>query len=295
MPVDVLKNKVILKHEKGSVAEILFYGATVISWRTASPESTERLFLSSAAALDGTKPVRGGIPLIFPCFGAPSHPEHGRLGQHGFARSELWSWGGVVVDDNTGVSVKFSLGSNPKVAAVYDKPFNLEYVVTLAEHHLSTDLHVKNTSTAPGALQFQALFHNYIRAPSNQVSITPLQNKRYYDKTETSEEVRNVPKLETRPEVTVTKFTDSVYEDAPEEYKISWPEGGISVKSRNLPNVVIWNPQENGRKIGDMEDEGWEKFVCLEPGFVRGFVSLESGQTWVGQQTLIADDGLPKL
>jgi glucose-6-phosphate 1-epimerase len=27
-----------------------------------------------------------------------------------------------------------------------------------------------------------------------------------------------------------------------------------------------------------------ERYVCVEPGFVRGFVKLEPGQEWVGQQ-----------
>lgn len=91
--------------------EILLYGATVISWKSGSirePEPIERLFVSSKAALDGSKPVRGGIPVVFPCFGAPTHPEHLKLGQHGFARSEVWKWDGVVMDNDAGVSVRLS-------------------------------------------------------------------------------------------------------------------------------------------------------------------------------------------
>ena len=30
-----------------------------------------------------------------------------------------------------------------------------------------------------------------------------------------------------------------------------------------------------------------QKFVCVEPGYVRGFASVEPGKTWVGQQTLV--------
>ena len=43
------------------------------------------------------------------------------------------------------------------IKAKYDKPFELAYVVTLAEHQISTDLHVKNTgSSASSPLEFQA-------------------------------------------------------------------------------------------------------------------------------------------
>lgn len=97
---------------QGSSAEILLYGATVISWRSGSvpnPQPVERLFVSSKAALDGSKPVRGGIPVVFPCFGAPTHPEHLKLGQHGFARSETWTFNSIVMDNEAGVSVKLSM------------------------------------------------------------------------------------------------------------------------------------------------------------------------------------------
>ena len=48
----------------GERVEILLYGATVISWKSASGK--ENLFLSSKSHLDGSKAVRGGIPLVFP-------------------------------------------------------------------------------------------------------------------------------------------------------------------------------------------------------------------------------------
>ena len=88
------------------------YGATVISWKSGSvsePQLKERLFVSSKAALDGSKAVRGGIPVVFPCFGAPAHPEHMKLSQHGFARSEIWSFNSTIMDNDAGVSVRLSM------------------------------------------------------------------------------------------------------------------------------------------------------------------------------------------
>ncbi|KIK70995.1 hypothetical protein GYMLUDRAFT_33097 [Collybiopsis luxurians FD-317 M1] len=291
MPVEQKSDKIILKHPKGSSAELLLYGATVISWKAGdkrSPQPQERLFVSSKAALDGSKPVRGGIPVIFPCFGAPTHPDHTRLAQHGFARSEIWTWDGIVMDNEAGVSVRLILEPTPKIIDIYKKPFHLSYVVTLSEHQLSTDLHVKNTSIStdlpPDLLEFQALFHNYIRAPAKDVLIHPLQNLKYFDKADSSFQGL---KTETRAGVDVRKYTDSVYEDAPQNYEVTWPGGGIAIRSTHLKDVVVWNPQaEAGSKIGDMEDGGWERYVCLEPGYVRGFEKLEPGKTWIGQQVL---------
>jgi glucose-6-phosphate 1-epimerase len=48
----------------GESVEVLLYGATIISWKGANGQ--EKLWLSEAAKLDGSKAVRGGIPLVFP-------------------------------------------------------------------------------------------------------------------------------------------------------------------------------------------------------------------------------------
>ncbi|KAI9063055.1 galactose mutarotase-like protein [Trametes sanguinea] len=291
MPVIQKSDRVVLQHPKGASAEILYYGATVISWKAPNVSGsapTERLFVSGKAALDGSKPVRGGIPVVFPAFGAPTHPDHAKLPQHGFARNNVWALESTVMDNEAGVSVKLTLDPTDAIKAQFDHPFHLEYIVTLAEHQLTTDFHVKHTglSTTP-PFEFQALFHNYIRAPANDVHITPLKGISYYDKTEATEEARAAPKVESRDGVDVKKFTDFVYENAPGKYDITWPSGAIEIRTSNLKDVVVWNPQqETGSKIADMEEGGWERYVCVEPGYVRGYVKLEPGQTWRGQQVL---------
>jgi len=156
------------------------------------------------------------------------------------------------------------LAPNDRITGVYSKPFSLAYVVTLAEHQLSTDLHVHNTS-ASEAFEFQALLHTYIRAPADEVQVTPLKGLSYYDKTESTEPARITSKTESREEVDVKKITDSVYENGPLKYKVTWPSGGLEVRAKNLKDVVIWNPQADGAKIGDMEADGWWVlciFIC---------------------------------
>lgn len=144
------------------------------------------------------------------------------------------------------------------IKAKYDNPFHLTFVVKLSEFQLTTELHVKNTSSLEG-LEFQALFHNYIRVPSaDDVLIFPLKDQEYYDKTAATDEERNTLKKETRDGVDVKKFTDFVYPDAPQKYQVTWPQGGIDVQATSLKDLVVWNPQrEAGSKIGDMEDGGW--------------------------------------
>jgi len=53
----------------GETVEVLLYGATVISWK--DKNGAEKLWLSEGAKLDGSKAVRGGIPLVFPVSSVP--------------------------------------------------------------------------------------------------------------------------------------------------------------------------------------------------------------------------------
>ena len=81
----------------------------MISWKSSDAvggEPLERLFVSSKASLDGSKPVRGGIPIVFPVFGAPELPQFSNLKQHGYARSTTWSFTSVLIDNESSVSVK---------------------------------------------------------------------------------------------------------------------------------------------------------------------------------------------
>jgi glucose-6-phosphate 1-epimerase len=148
------------------------------------------------------------------------------------------------------------LDPTDKIRSVYEKPFHLAYQVKLSEHQLSTELLVKNTSATDG-LEFQALFHNYIRAPSDVVVVTGLKTHTYFDKIDHNEDGKPKEKKEARNVVDVQKITDSVYQDTPQKYKVIWPGGGLEIKSTELKDVVIWNPQESGSKMGDMEDGGW--------------------------------------
>jgi len=70
------------------------------------------------------------------------------------------------------------------------------------------------------------------------------------------------------------------------KYRVTWPTGGVEIKAKNFKDLVVWNPQDEGSKLGDMEAEGWKKYVCVEPGYVKGFVNLEPQKHWIGQQVI---------
>lgn len=155
----------------GESLEILLHGATIISWKDAA--GAEKLFLSSAAITDGSKAVRGGIPLVFPVFGtAPDHQETAKLPQHGFARTSRWEFlgkstsegsGGKDGDDNS-VKLDFGLSQSnvdEKAKEAWPYAFGLIYSVTLGREGLTTSIVVRNEGEK--AWEFQVLLHSYLR------------------------------------------------------------------------------------------------------------------------------------
>jgi glucose-6-phosphate 1-epimerase len=148
---------------------VLLHGATVISWKDGS--GAEKLWLSTGAKLDGSKPVRGGIPLVFPVFGtAPGHAATASLPQHGFARNSKWEFLGKSTseggDDAAEGSVKLDFGLSSGTLgedwkAKWGYAFGLVYSVTLSPGSLSTALVVSNEGEE--AFESQVLLHTYLR------------------------------------------------------------------------------------------------------------------------------------
>jgi glucose-6-phosphate 1-epimerase len=105
---------VVARHAaSGAELRIHPFGATVTSWKTGAGQ--EVLFVSSAADLSGARPIRGGIPVAFPQFGA-----QGPLPMHGFARTAVWET--VAVEDG---AVEMALRDDEATRALWPHAFAL--------------------------------------------------------------------------------------------------------------------------------------------------------------------------
>ncbi|KAK4658657.1 hypothetical protein QC762_103490 [Podospora pseudocomata] len=278
----------------GESITVLLYGATVISWKDSS--STEKLWLSSAAKLDGTKPVRGGIPLVFPVFGPPpaDHAQTSSLPQHGFARTSRWEFLGKSTSESSGdqqtgdLSVKLDFGLSsaadgldPQGKAAWPFKFNLIYSVTLNRRDLTTSLVVTNDDER--AFDCQVLMHTYLKVKDiTNVTISGLDSSSYVDKVDAASTKTQ------SGEIRIEGETDRVYTaDGP----VTVSEGGktlFTVTRDNLSNVVVWNPWvEKAKGMGDFEPkDGYKEMLCVEPGSVGGWQTLEKGDAFEGAQTI---------
>jgi glucose-6-phosphate 1-epimerase len=167
--IDLSDNVLTARLPSGDSCVVNLYGATVTSWKTGN--GAEQLFLSTAAALDGSKPIRGGIPLVFPVFGPPpKNHSTSALPQHGFARNSYWEFLGKSSSESLSkkaddtVKLDFGLSTGMLDEASQKKwpyEFGLVYSVTLGKGKLECQMHVQNKGAK--AFEFQCLFHTYLQ------------------------------------------------------------------------------------------------------------------------------------
>ncbi|KAA1139135.1 hypothetical protein PGTUg99_036479 [Puccinia graminis f. sp. tritici] len=266
-------------------AEIAFHGAHVYSWKV---EGKEQLFLSSASSISGPAAIRGGIPICFPVFGPPpSREPYTSLKQHGFARNTSWKFDGVE-EGSDWIEARFSLDSNnPEVQKVFKPAFECQYRVKIRERSLVTSLEVTNPSET--TFELQALLHTYLRLPDQgspqDVRLGPLKGLSFADKV-----AQGAVNTEDREAVDfLAGEVDRVYHGVPSKIEVELGHGKkMTIKTDGLPDLTVWNPHEaKSNAMADMENEGWKRFVCIEPG-QTSFVSVKPNGSWKGSQELAA-------
>lgn len=289
MPVEQTETKVILTHPSNpnTRVEILKFGATVISWKV---DGKEKLWLSEGAKLDGSKAVRGGIPLVFPIFGKAKDASHptAKLPQHGFARNSEWEFLGQTSEDP--VSVSFGLGPENVDKELYKlwvdgaNDFSLVLTVTLTEDNLTTAIEVENTGLQP--FEFNWLFHTYYKLEDvTDTLVTNLMDSKCYDQLLATTYREKAPMLSFQEEF------DRIYQDVEEHKVIQLIDKGnvlMTMKRTNLPDAVVWNPWiEKSEGMADFQPKcGYLNMVCVEPGHVADFIKLNKGDKWRAAQSM---------
>ncbi|KAI9856831.1 MAG: hypothetical protein M1824_005204 [Vezdaea acicularis] len=253
----------------GSSITVLLYGATVISWKNA--DGSENLWLSEKAILDGSKAVRGGIPLVFPVFGPPPKSGHptSSLPQHGFARTSTWDFLGKTSSEaasnapaapaskasgggDNSIQLDFglshtSLSDAAKKAWPFE--FGLIYSVTLSEGALETAIQVRNEGGS--AWEANWLMHTYLRI--NDISRTSITGLTTAFLSRTTSPHSNHP-ADTSP-LRFKGEIDRTYAALPTSQPVAVLEGGkekFSIERDNLEDVVVWNPwSEKAKGMAD--------------------------------------------
>ena len=285
----------IAAHITSPAAEATIYlqGAHVTHWKPAGQASA--IFLSQRAEFAPGKPIRGGVPIVFPWF---SERHDGKTGpQHGFARISDWdlAFAGMSGDD---LHLLFTLAPNDLSRSLGFDHFKLGYRVTVG-HKLALEMTVANDSGNGGAhgggpaaataatdtatlgapLVFEQALHTYYQvADARQVSIDGLAGVTFIDKVD---EMKR--KVQPNGPLTFQGRTDRPYLNTTATCVLHDPAGKrrIVVAKTGSNSTVVWNPwQEATAKMVDMEPDAWLHMTAIETANVgEDTITLAPGST----------------
>jgi glucose-6-phosphate 1-epimerase len=243
-----------------STAEIYLLGAHVSHFQSKNAEPL--LFMSEASEYEIGKPIRGGVPIVFPWFG-------GRDGMpaHGFARLAVWDVVTSRVLEDASVMLHFRLP--------HDDLFETDFIVTVGDT-LAMELTVTNTGRSD--FRFESCLHTYFQIGDiRQIAVAGLKGTRYLD-TLVSQEF-----TETEDAIRFSGETDRIYQNTAAAVEIHDPvlRRIIHIRKSGSQSTVVWNPWiAKSQRMPDFGDGEYPHMVCVESGNVKeNAVVLKPGET----------------
>jgi D-hexose-6-phosphate mutarotase len=251
-------------------AEIYLHGAHVTGWQPAGHAPV--LWMSEASQWDAAKPIRGGVPICFPWFGA--HASDAAAPGHGFARLRDWTLVEARDDAQGATHLAFRLTEAAAPPAAWPQAFAATFRVSVGASLVMT-LEVANPGTA--AFTFEEALHTYFAvADVRAVEIAGLEGLAYLDK------VGGTARRTQGPEpIRFTGETDRIYLATQGACTIHDPgrRRRIVVRKSGSDATVVWNPWiAKAKAMPDFGDGEWTGMVCVETGNVGVHaVTLEPG------------------
>lgn len=254
-----------------ATGSVVRHGAQVVSW---TPQgASEVLWVSPTARFGAGDAIRGGIPVCFPWFGPGVSGD--RRPAHGVARTSDWRLVETGAPDGV-AHLLYTLTAQDITAS--PAPDSLPGGATAwlsvgMDQQLRIDLTVQAGSEP---FTFEAALHTYFRVgDARRVRITGLDAVAYHDKVVDAEAVQH-------GDVTFDGEVDRVY-DTTGAATIVDPvlQRRIVVAKHNSASTIVWNPgAQKARPLGDVPDDAWPDFVCVEVGNVTDHqVTLQPGES----------------
>lgn len=288
-------------------ATIYLQGAHVTHWKPAGHDPA--IFLSERAEFTPGKPIRGGIPIVFPWFGDRHDGKQGP--QHGFARISEWELAFAALSgtsEDAELHLAFTLAPNDLSRSLGFDHFRLGYRVTIGRQ-LRIEMSVANDSgngsghsTGPAAatahadmaangapLTFEQALHTYYQvADARQVSVDGLDGTEFIDKVDNFQR-----KIQDPGPLRLAGRVDRPYLNTEATCVLHDPAGHrtIAVAKQGSHSTVVWNPwEEFTAKMPDMQPDAWLRMTCIETANVAdNAITLQPGETHVMRLTASID------
>ncbi|HVG26694.1 MAG TPA: D-hexose-6-phosphate mutarotase [Acidobacteriaceae bacterium] len=241
-------------------AELYLQGAHLTAWQPAGEQPV--IFLSGRSAFEPGKPIRGGVPVIFPWFGARTASAGSSRTDgpsHGFGRIQPWQLEfAALAGEDLHLSLTL-LPSDLSRSLGYDG-FRVAFQFTLGRQ-LRMRFTVANDG--PEALPFEEALHTYLHVgDAQQIRIGGLGHTEFLDKTDNF-----VRKTQAVPVLTITGETDRPYLNTTAPVTVDDPvlRRRLTVAKSGSNTTVVWNPWSTlAARLPDMDPEGWRTMVCVE-------------------------------
>jgi D-hexose-6-phosphate mutarotase len=258
-------------HTMQADAEIYLHGAHVTQFQPKGQKPA--LFMSAKSLFEPGKPIRGGVPICFPWFGARQDGQPGS--PHGFARLVEWE---LVSAEQTSdvVEIHLRLVSGVTTRALWTGEFEADYRVRIGTT-FGLELQVRNTGNQP--LRIEEALHTYLAvSDAKQVSIEGLAGVSYFTAVGT-------PRTETEAAapIRITAETDRVYLNTQSTCVAHDPgwQRQLVVEKNGSNATVVWNPWiAKAKAMPDFGDDEWPVMLCIETCNVReNAVTIAPGQS----------------
>jgi glucose-6-phosphate 1-epimerase len=252
--------RIVVTGGQGS-AEIYLFGAHVAHFqpRAAPPV----LFMSRHSVFDGKKPIRGGVPIVFPWFGGRTDkPE---LPPHGVARTRNWDIESCDARGDGSVRVVLGTASDEETLKEWPLAFELRFIVLVSDV-LDLTLEVRNITKQ--VMEFEEALHTYLNVGDvERVSIEGLAGAEYLDRTDGEKR-----KKQGSEPIRITGETDRLYfSNAPKvTVRDDAMKRTILVEKSRSDATVVWNPwADKAATMQDLGTDQWQQMVCVESANAR--------------------------
>ena len=252
-------------HTSVATGEIYLHGAHVTRWQPAGHR--EVLWVSGSSWFEAGKPIRGGVPICFPWFGA--HPTDALLPAHGTARISQWQVTATSLTAAGSVQLSFEYVT---------ESFLVQYTVEFGPT-LRMCLQVTLAASSAKVVQFEEALHSYFAVSDvQQIVIEGLESAPFIDKMDGAA----VTSATGRP-IRFSGETDRVYFDTDATCTLrDWASARrIVISKSGSLSTVVWNPwTAKAARMPDFGDNDWPGMVCIETANVAGnAIELEPGDS----------------
>ena len=239
-----------------ATATVYLHGAHLTHWQPTGQAPV--LFLSETSEFAAGKPIRGGIPVCFPWFGARKDGKPGP--SHGFARLQDWelAFAALVPGESETLHLTFTLGPSDLSVSLGFDHFRVAYEMILGKT-LTLRLSVANLGNEP--LVFEEALHTYFAVSDvHKCSVTGLESAKFLDKTDGFKE-----KTGPAGALVLTGQTDRVYPGHTGTAVVHDAGDGrdLTVEKTHSATTIVWNPWDEV-KFPDLPDDAWPGFLCVE-------------------------------